>query len=49
MLQVGTKIYDSEIWNLQNKEIESPMKNETLTSSDLKIDGQNLNHNWLMP
>ena len=43
------KIYDSEIWNLQNKEIESPMKNETLTSSDLKIDGQNLNLNWLMP
>ena len=39
------KIYDSEIWNLQNKEIESPMKNETLTSSDLKIDGQNLNLN----
>ena len=34
------KIYDSEIWDLQNKEIESPMKNETLTSSDLKIDGQ---------
>ncbi|KAF6062780.1 Dak1 domain family protein [Candida albicans] len=34
------KIYDSEIWDSQNKEIESPMKNETLTSSDLKIDGQ---------